>query len=152
MKAKNYTPLIIASTIILMMVVYFLVNPSYEKSLRAKYHYTTGDYEMALSLAQESFNMDLYNRMAATIMAQSKASIKYTSYIYDAKDYLSKINTIAKQEFITDADKAKIRTMCKIMISSYNKLAPSVVIDTNLLNQSKKYKIDFEKLLEKVNH
>ena len=30
--------------ILLSMAVYFLVNPSYEKSLRAKYYYEIGDY------------------------------------------------------------------------------------------------------------
>lgn len=151
MKTKLSTP-IVAIIIILMMAGYFLFNPSYEKSLRAKYYYSVGDYKLALSLAQESFNMDLYNRMAATVMAQSRASLKYVSYLDDAKEYIAKINSIAKQEFISDADKAKIRTMCIIMISAYDKLAPSVVIDNSLIEKSKRYKKDFEKLLEKVNH
>ena len=39
-----------------------------------------------------------------------------------------------------------------MMISSYIKLAPSVVTDKRLVNQAAKYHKDFEKLLEKVNN
>jgi hypothetical protein len=61
------------------------------------------------------------------------------------------INKIATHEVISNADRAKIRTICEIMISSYKKLAPSVVTDENLVNQAATYNKDFEKLLEKVN-
>lgn len=139
-----------ATLIILIMGGYFIINPSYQKSIQAKYYYNTGEYDEALSLAKEAFNMDLYNRMAATIMTQSKASLKYVSYNNDAKKYMDSINEIAGHEIISGADKAKIRMMCKIMISSYAKLAPSVVIDDDLLSNAKKYNDSFEKLLEKV--
>jgi len=41
--------------------------------------------------------------------------------------------------------------MCEIMIGSYIKLAPSVVTDIQLIQDSEKYYKKFEKLLEKVN-
>ncbi len=139
-----------ATLVILIMAGYFITNPSYQKSIQAKYYYNTGEYDEALSLAKEAFNMDLYNRMAATIMTQSKASLKYVSYNRDAKKYMNSINEIASHEIISGADKAKIRMMCNIMISAYAKLAPSVVIDDDLLSSAKKYNDSFEKLLEKV--
>ncbi|MEA1893395.1 MAG: hypothetical protein U9N33_11905 [Campylobacterota bacterium] len=150
MKSKIFIPAL-ASLFLLIMVGYFIMNPSYEKSIKAKFYYETGEYKIALSLAQEAFNMDLYNRMAATIMAQSKASLKYVAYNEDAKKYMKDIDTIAKHEIISNADRAKIRTMCDIMINSYDKLAPSVVIDTKLLHEAKQYRDDFEKLFEKAN-
>ncbi|NPA59882.1 MAG: hypothetical protein GXO30_05395 [Epsilonproteobacteria bacterium] len=149
MKAKFLIPLI-AFILISIMGVFVLVNPSYEKSIKAKYHYEIGEYKEALSLAKEAFNQDLYNRMASTIMAQSIISLKYVSYNNDAKKYMLDINKIATQNTISDADKAKIRTMCEIMIKSYAKLSPSVITDNNLVQKSAKYNDGFEKLLEKV--
>ena len=140
----------VAVVFMVLMAAYFILNLSYEKSLKAKYYYKMGDYKYALTLAEDAFNMDLYNRMAATIMTQSKASLKYVSYNEDAKKYMQEINTIASQEFIADADKAKIRTMATIVVSSYKKLAPSTVIAADLKDEALKHYNDFEDLLEKV--
>lgn len=150
MKSRLLIPLI-ALFLLFIMAAYFIVNPSYEKSLRAKYYYETGDYKEAHSLAKEAFALDLYNRMAATIMTQSQTSMKYVSYIDDAKKYMKIIDEIARKESISDADKAKIKMMCEIMISAYIKLAPSVVTDDELVKQAAEYYNKFEKLLEKIN-
>jgi tetratricopeptide (TPR) repeat protein len=133
------------------MGAYFIANPSYEKSLRAKYYYETGEYKEAYTLAKEAFSLDLYNRMAATIMTQSQTSLKYVSYIDDAKKYMKIIDEIARKESILDADKAKMKMICEIMISAYIKLAPSVVTDDELVEQAAEYYGKFEKLLEKIN-
>ena len=150
MNAKILVSLM-ATFLLLMMGAYFLINPSYEKSIKAKYYYETGDYKEAFLLAKESFSMDVYNRMASTVMAQSITSLKYVAYIDDAKKYMTQINEIATHETVSDADKAKMRLMCEIMISSYVKLAPSVVTDENLVKDAAKYYDGFERLLEKVN-
>jgi hypothetical protein len=89
--------------------------------------------------------------MAATVMAQSITSVKYVKYNESAKEYMKQINEIATHEFISDADKAKIRMICEIMIGSYVKLAPSVITDKELVEESAMYNQKFEKLLEKVN-
>ncbi len=150
MKNKNFFPLI-AIVLVAIMGIYFLVNPSYQRSIEAKYHYEMGDYKEAYSLAQEAFSMDLYNRMASTIMAQSKTSLKYVEYIKQAKDYMRQINTMAAKESISQADRVRIKVMSEIMVDSYVKLAPSVITDSELVQQAAKYHDDFEKLLEKVN-
>ena len=150
MKSKVLIPSI-ALLVIIIMGVYFLVNPSYEKSLKAKYYFEIGDYNEALVLAREAFQQDVYNRMASTIMAQSITSLKYLSYNNDAKKYMADINDIATHDKISDADKAKIRMISNIMVDAYVKLAPSVVTDTKLVEDAAKYYKDFEKLLEKVN-
>ena len=136
--------------LILLMGIYFLVNPSYEKSIKAKYYFETGEYKEALVLSREAFALDQYNRMAATVMAQSITSMKYVKYINMGKDYIVEIDEIAKHEYISDADKAKIRIICEIMIASYIKLAPSVVTSTELVDDAAYYYQKFEKLLEKV--
>jgi len=138
-------------SLVLLMCVFFLVNPSYEKSIRAKYYFEVGEYQEALVLAKESFAIDVYNRMAATVMAQTITSLKYVEYINMGEKYIKEIDEIATHEFISDADKAKIRIICEIMIGSYIKLAPSVITDKELIKQSEHYYQKFEKLLEKVN-
>ena len=149
MKTKVIFPLI-ALGVLLTAVVYFLLNPSYEKSFEAKYYYEIGEYEKAYTLANEAFGLDVYNRMASTIMAQSKTSLKYTKYIKEAKAYMKQINAIASQESISDADRARIKMMSEIVTDSYVKLAPSIVTNKILIQEAAKYHDDFKSLLEKV--
>ena len=149
MKSKFLFPSI-AVFMIAFMGIYFLINPSYEKSIEAKYYYETGNYKLAYTLANEAFSLDVYNRMASTIMAQSKTSLKYVKYINEAKKYLLQINEIATHDFISSADRAKIKLISEIMVDSYVKLAPSVITDTELVHEAAKRHDDFEKLLEKV--
>jgi hypothetical protein len=147
---NKFTIPLIALFLLLFMGIYFLVNPSYEKSIKAKYYFETGEYQQAYVLSKESFAEDQYNRMAATVMAQSLTSLKYVKYIDMAKSYMLEIDKIAQHEYISDADKAKIRVICDIMIQSYIKLAPSVITDKKLVQDSAYYYQKFEKLLEKV--
>lgn len=149
MKSKLFFPLF-AFFILLSMAIYFLVNPSYEKSIQAKYYYEIGEYKEAYELAREAFSIDLYNRMASTIMAQSKTSLLYVAYINDGKQYMTDINKIATNDIISSSDKARMRLICEIMISSYVKLAPSIITDKELITTAAKYNDMFEKLLEKV--
>ncbi len=149
MKSRVFV-FVVAASLLFIMALYFLINPSYEKSLRAKYYYETGEYAEAYNLAKEAFDIDVYNRMAATVMAQSQTSLKYKNYIDDAKKYMKGIDEIAKHKQISDADKAKIKMMCNIMLGSYVKLAPSVITDEELVQEAAAYHAKFEKLLEKV--
>ncbi len=149
MKAKIFFPLI-AFGLIVAMAIYFLIHPSYEKSLEAKYYYEIGNYQKAYELANEAFSMDLYNRMASTIMAQSKISMKYQKYVVQARKYLKEINSIISKDVLSDADRAKIKMMSEIMVDSYVKLAPSVITDKALVAEAQKYYKEFERILEKV--
>ena len=87
MKSKYLFPSI-ALGLVLFMAVYFLLNPSYEKSI-------------------------------------------------EAKEYLSQINEIAKHDSISNAERAKMKLM-------------SIITDSELVKEAKKYHDDFEILLEKV--
>jgi len=149
MNTKILIPFV-AIVLLLIMGGYFLTHPSYDKSIRAKYYYETGDYKQAYALAKEAFSLDVYNRMASTIMTQSQTSLKYVAYIEMGKKYMDEIDKIASHDVISDADKAKIRIMCEIMMSAYIKLAPSVVTDEELIKQTSRYHHEFEKLFEKV--
>jgi len=141
----------VAFLTLVVMVVFFTVNPSYEKSLQAKFYYEIGDYKEAYTLSKEAFGLDVYNRMASTIMTQSQTSLKFVEYIEDARKYIGQINEMAKKEYLEDSDKAKIKTIADIMILRYKKLAPSVITDKKLVEDTKNYYLKFEKLVEKVN-
>jgi hypothetical protein len=149
MKTKVLFPAIALGTL-LFMGVYFLINPSYQKSIEAKYHYEMGHYKEAYTLANEAFSMDVYNRMASTIMAQSLTSLKYVAYINQAKEYMNEINKIANGDSISSAQRAKIKLMSEVVVDSYTKLAPSVITDSELVKEAATYHANFEKLLEKV--
>jgi len=146
----RYLLSLIALGLVTIMGAYFLVNPSYEKSLEAKYYYEMGEYDRAYSLAKEAFSQDIYNRMAATIMAQSTTSLKYQKYIDEAKKYLTQVNEIANKESISDADRARLKMMSEIVVDSYVKLAPSVITDSDLVKEAQQIHDDFKRLLEKV--
>ncbi len=147
---SRYLFSLIAVGLVASMGIYFLVNPSYQKSLEAKYYYEMGEYKHAYTLASEAFNDNVYNRMASTVMAQSKTSLKYSKYIEQAKKFLVEINTIAKAESISNAQRAKIKMMSEIMVDSYKKLAPSIITDKELVDRAAKYYNDFEKLHAEV--
>lgn len=140
----------IATAILAIMAIYFIINPSYRKSIEAKYYFEIGEYEEAYTLANEAFSLDVYNRMASTIMAQTKTSLKYVKYIHQAKEYMKQINEIAQAQSISDVDKAKIKMMSKIMVESYPKLAPSIITEKDLVDEAATYYKNFEQLLEKV--
>jgi len=145
------TIVLLSFSTILFMGLYFFFNPSYQKSLQAKYFYETGEYNQAYSHAKEAFGLDSYNRMAATIMAQSLISLEYTKYIKESKKYIKQIDEIVNQPKIEKSDKAKIKLICEIMKDSYVKLSPSVVTDKELVEKAAYYHTGFEQLLEKVN-
>jgi len=140
----------VSAFLMVSMVLYFMFNPSYERSLEAKFYFTMGDYPKAQTLATEAFEMNAYNRMAATVMTQSQVAMKFVNYNKQAKAYMKRISTLAKEAVISDADRAKIRTMCRIMIDEYVKISPSVVIDEALVEESKHYYEKFVALYEKV--
>lgn len=149
MRSKYFVTLL-GALFIFAMALYFIINPSYEKSLRAKYYYETGDYKEAYALAKEAFDIDIYNRMASTVMAQSQIALKYYNYVEDAKKYMKEIDALASHKNLTAGDRAKIKMICNIMTDAYVKLAPSVITDEALVKEAKEYYENFEKLLEKA--
>ncbi len=148
MKAKSF--FLIALLFIMAMLLYFFINPSYERSLEAKFYYETGMYEKAYKLAKEAFELDPYNKMAVTIMTQSQYALRYVRYIQNAKKYIRKIEQMLQEGEVDDKKRAKIRTIASIMVESYKKLAPSVVVDKTLIKEAKSYYEQFSRLLEKA--
>ena len=148
MKAKSF--FLVALLFIMAMLLYFFINPSYERSLEAKFYYETGMYEKAYKLAKEAFELDPYNKMAVTIMTQSQYALRYVRYIQNAKKYIRQIEQMLQEGEVDDKKRAKIRTIASIMVESYKKLAPSVVVDKTLIKEAKSYYEQFSRLLEKA--
>ena len=141
---------------LLIVVVVFLViffvgfSDSYKYSVEAKIKYTLGNYKDAIELAQKAFELDPYNKMAFSILAQSKISIKFLDYIDDAKDYLQKIDYISKKNKVTNIDKIKIKMMTEVMMGRFKKLTPTVLTDKKLYAESKKLYEEFVKIHENL--
>lgn len=148
--SSRYIWLIVSFFLIFFMAVYLILNPSYEKSFEAKYYYYMGDYEKSLSLSKEAFALNVYNRMASTIMAQSQISLRYTKYIEQAKQYMRDINALVDKDRLSEGDKAKMRLMSEIVIDGYIKLSPSVITDKKLVQQAAYYHNEFVKLHAKI--
>ncbi len=148
--------LAIGAGFLAVMVLYFALNPSYERSIQAKFYYAIGEYKEAHTLATEAFELDSYNRMAATIMTQSQTALVFVAYIDEAKKYLREISTIAESKSITNADKAKMRLMSEIMIGSFVKIDPikrdgrALLLDKGLIDEAKMYHQQFVELHEKL--
>lgn len=140
----------IAAVVLTSSALYFLMSHSYKLSLEAKVNYYLSDYNKAYKLAKLAYADNSYNRMAATVMTQSKLSLAYVQYNEDSRTYLEKIKTLSKQKFISKADKIRIKFMSEIMIGRFSRLTPTVVIDKALKKQAKAYVLEFEKIDEKV--
>ena len=147
----RYVYALLALLTVLVMYLFFMLNPSYEKSVSARYYYEVGEYKLAHKLAVEAIALDTYNKMAITIESQSVRALRYVEYIEQAKRYLAEINSIAAQQSVSAADAARVRSMCVIVIEGYDKLGSSILVEQQLLDDALMYQTKFKKLYEKIN-
>ncbi len=136
--------------LLLLMGAYFSFNPSYEKSIEAKLYYSLGNYEKAYLLSSEAFELEPYNRMANSVMVHSKYALRYVHYNQEAEQYLNIIRGYADQDKISLPEQMRIKMMCDIMIDKHNKMQPTILIDEELVKQSKKHYEQFVKLHERI--
>jgi len=125
---------------------YFSSNSSYKNSVQARVYYILGNYESAYELATEAYNEDNYNKMANTVMIQSKIALNYENYIKQGNEYLKKIDEISLKKEYTQEDKTRVKFMCEIMIESYDDLKPSTLTDETLQENCKKMQKKFKQL------
>lgn len=128
----------------------FAFSDSYKLSLKARMKYFTGEYKEARVLAKEAFELDPYNKMAFSILAQSKISAKLLDYIEDSKRYLKKIETLSAKGNFSEADKIKIKFYCEIQLAKYDKLAPTVMTDRELYEACTAEYKKFKKIHEEL--
>ncbi len=145
---KLFTTILI--TVIVIAIFFFGFSDSYKLSLEARVKYYLGDYKEARVLAKEAFDLDPYNKMAFSIVAQSKISAKMLDYIEDSKRYLKKIEELSAKSNFTEADKIKIKFYCEIMIGKYQKLSPTVMTDKELYEVATKEYEKFRKIYDEL--
>ncbi len=135
---------------LLAAIFFFGFSDSYKLSLEAKVKYMRGEYAEARVLAKEAFDLDPYNRMAISILSQSKISVEMADYVKDGKRYLLKIEKMTKKQDFSNADKIKIKMMCEVMMGRYVKLNPTVLTDKDLYASCTKTYQNFKKIYEEL--
>ena len=122
---------------VLSVFLYYFLNDSYRYSLEAKAYYELGEYEKAQKLANKAYNLDKYNRMAFTIITQSKIAKMWVDYIKNSKEYFMQIESISNKENISKADKIRIKMMLEIIIGEYETLQHSKLLDKDAKGDTK---------------
>lgn len=142
---KNKISIFIAIFIIALFGLFFYSDNSYKLALEAKFYYESKEYEKALNLSQKALDLDAYNKMAATTLNQSKAAMKFSSYIKNGKEYLERIKKMS-QNGVSKADNERIKMMCDVMIEDFESLKNSALLDEELKSEALKMKEAFAKL------
>ena len=142
---KNKISIFIAIFIIALFGLFFYSNNSYKLALEAKFYYESKEYEKAINLSQKALDLDAYNKMAATTLNQSKAAMKFNSYIKNGKEYLERIKKMS-QNGVNKADNERIKMMCDVMIDDFESLRNSALLDDELKSEALKMKEAFAKL------
>ena len=142
---KNKISIFIAIFIIALFGLFFYSDNSYKLALEAKFYYESKEYEKALNLSQKALDLDAYNKMAATTLNQSKAAMKFNSYIKNGKEYLERIKKMS-QNGVSKADNERIKMMCDVMIEDFESLKNSALLDEELKSEALKMKEAFAKL------
>ncbi|WP_459899063.1 hypothetical protein [Campylobacter concisus] len=142
---KNKLSIFIALFLITLFGLFFYSDNSYKLALEAKFLYENKEYEKALNLSQKALDIDIYNKMANTILNQSKAAIKFSSYIKNGKEYLERIKKMS-QNSVSKADSERIKMMCDVMIEDFDDLKNSALLDNELKNEALNTKGIFVKL------
>jgi tetratricopeptide (TPR) repeat protein len=128
----------------------FAFSDSYKLSLKARVKYFMGEYKEARILAKEAFELDPYNKMAFSIVAQSKIAAKMQDYILDSDKYIKKVKDLSLKSDFSESDKIKIKYYCEIMIERYKKLNPTVMTDKDLYNTCTNKYEKFQKIYEEL--
>ena len=142
---KNKISIFIAIFIIALFGLFFYSDNSYKLALEAKFYYENKEYEKAINLSQKALDLDAYNKMSATTLNQSKAAIKFNSYIKNGKEYLDRIKKMS-QNGVSKADNDRIKMMCDVMIEDFESLKNSALLDDELKSEALKMKEAFAKL------
>ena len=142
---KNKISIFIAIFIIALFGLFFYSDNSYKLALEAKFYYESKEYEKALNFSQKALDLDAYNKMAATTLNQSKAAMKFSSYIKNGKEYLDRIKKMS-QNGVSKADNERIKMMCDVMIEDFESLKNSALLDEELKSEALKMKEAFAKL------
>jgi len=144
---------VLLGVIVAALAIYFYVtfNESYSLSSQAKEYYDAERYEDALAVAEEAYALNHYNRMAFTILVQSKESLKWQQFIHKTDDYLKAIYHFGMQSYINTADRYRIKMMCEIVLENYKALPPpNRLLNENLIKRAKQRHDQVEEIYEEL--
>ncbi|NPA54931.1 MAG: hypothetical protein GXO40_01035 [Epsilonproteobacteria bacterium] len=131
---------------VLSVFLYYFLNDSYRYSLMARAYYEFGNFDKAYEFAKEAYDMNKYNRMAFTILTQSKIAKEWQNFIDQSNKYFKQIDEISNKEMITKADKVRIKMMLEIILGEYKHLTHSMLISQSLKQQAHKNYIKAKEL------
>ncbi len=137
---------VIAILFLLFGGFYFITDSSYQDSFEARFYYAIGNYAKAYELAKKAYKQDSYNKMAFTVLTQSKIATQYVDFINQGNEYFDKINKISSKKEYSEADRARIKIMCEIILGDYKKLSPTKLTNADLINEAKKINDKFKQL------
>ena len=129
---------------------YFIVDSSYQDSFEARFYYFIGNYTQAYKFAKKAYDKDSYNKMAFTVLVQSKIAKEYVDYIETGNRYFEKIDKISSKKEYKNDDKARIKLMCEIMLGEYKKLSPTKLTNQDLVDDAKKINDKFGQLYKEL--
>lgn len=129
---------------------FLVINPSYQKSIKAKFLLFNKRYEEAFLVAKESLILDPYNKMAISVLNRAGSEIEYIRYIEQSKEYMNKIVAIANSKTITKADRLRLKQMCKYMIERYDILKNSKQASKELQEEAHSHFLKFKEIYEEV--
>lgn len=118
--------------------------------MKAKMEYFLGNYEQAYQMSKEAYALDQYNRMAFTVLTQSKIAFKYLKYVEDAQAYLQQIDGLSSKQNFSKSDKIKIKMICEVMIERYKRLNPTVLTNKKLHDDTTKEYQKFQQIYEEL--
>jgi len=142
--------LIASSAFLLLSGFYFFTDSSYQDSFEARFYYLIGNYKKAYDFAKKSYEKDPYNKMAFTVLMQSKIATQYVNFIKTSNEYLSRIDNISSKKIYSSADKVRIKLMCEISLGNYKKLSPTKLTNIELIKDAKKLNDKFEQLYKEL--
>ena len=129
---------------------YFITNSSYQDSFEARFYYFVGNYAKAYNFAKKAYDTDSYNKMAFTVLTQSKIAMEYVNFIETGNKYFDRIDKISSKKEYSEADKTRIKLMCEIMLGDYKKLSPTKLTNNDLVEDARKLNDKFKQLYKEL--
>jgi hypothetical protein len=141
---------IIPALLLVLFVLYFSLSPSYQKSIKSKYYFLTGDYETAFVISTEAYRLNNYNKMAFSIQQQSLINMKYVDFLKETTSKYDQIRRIIAKPTIAKADKLRIKIICEVIFNQFENLNYTIITNKELIRRAKYQYDNYKELYEDV--
>lgn len=140
---------IVATLIIVAGWLYLETSESYQSSFKAKFYQSIGNYELAHELSQRALELDMYNKQAHAILAQSQNALIIKDYVKQGEEYLAKIRTLS-QSTASAGELERVKLMCEIIINEWERISKIKTEDSELSEQAHKIYENFSRLYKEL--